>query len=279
MIVMEFVKGGCLQRYLKKNPGKTILQDRVEKMIIGSALGIEYLHSKKLIHRDIAARNCLWDKETCRISDFGLARVGDAYKLTVSRKVAFKHMSPEIFTTFRYTPKSDVYAFGTLVWEIMTDGKEPYMDKKLGEVKRLVVNEGKRLDFNADTPEEIKKIVVNHCWTANPDERASMKEVVGKLEEYSKRFEKKTPDIMPPTSMLDDDLIEPGHPVPMAARPSMPMSENDRDDVREILTAFTFVFRRRVYVEVLCSCPAFLLSAATRLLEARTVRAVRSAPL
>uniref|UniRef100_A0A914R1H2 Protein kinase domain-containing protein n=1 Tax=Parascaris equorum TaxID=6256 RepID=A0A914R1H2_PAREQ len=58
LIVMELVEGGALDEYLKKNQvGPKV---KLEKMVVGSAWGLEYLHWKNCIHRDIAARNCLF---------------------------------------------------------------------------------------------------------------------------------------------------------------------------------------------------------------------------
>ncbi|EJW75883.1 hypothetical protein WUBG_13209, partial [Wuchereria bancrofti] len=51
------VDGGALDDFLKKN--RVSVKDKIEKMIAGGAWGVEYLHSKNCIHRDIAARNCL----------------------------------------------------------------------------------------------------------------------------------------------------------------------------------------------------------------------------
>ncbi|VDK77004.1 unnamed protein product [Litomosoides sigmodontis] len=57
LIVMELVDGGALDDFLKKN--RVSVKDKIERLVAGGAWGLEYLHSKNCIHRDIAARNCL----------------------------------------------------------------------------------------------------------------------------------------------------------------------------------------------------------------------------
>ncbi|CAD5213538.1 unnamed protein product [Bursaphelenchus xylophilus] len=209
MIVMEYVRGGSLQRYLRKNSGRVSPLDKLEKMIVGAGRGLEYVHSMKLIHRDIAARNCLFDKETCKISDFGLTRSGESYKLVKVRKVPYKNMAPEVYTTFKYTPASDVYAFGVMAWEIWMDGKEPFLDKKLVDVKSMVLA-GTRLEFSPSTPSDVVHIVTDYCWNQKPEDRQTMSFVVRKMEEATLRM---ALEISKSRADNTEEDVEPGMPM------------------------------------------------------------------
>ncbi|KAK6038272.1 hypothetical protein COOONC_24222 [Cooperia oncophora] len=60
-IILEYVPGGALDAYLKKN--KKIGRDERLLMVMGAAWGVEYLHRCYILHRDIAARNCLYDND------------------------------------------------------------------------------------------------------------------------------------------------------------------------------------------------------------------------
>uniref|UniRef100_A0A183GAC7 non-specific protein-tyrosine kinase n=1 Tax=Heligmosomoides polygyrus TaxID=6339 RepID=A0A183GAC7_HELPZ len=60
-IILEFVPGGALDSYLRKN--KNIDRDERLLMSMGAAWGLEYLHKCSILHRDIAARNCLYDND------------------------------------------------------------------------------------------------------------------------------------------------------------------------------------------------------------------------
>lgn len=57
MIVMELADKGSLNSYLQKNQLSVEIQ---MEMCMGAGWGLEYLHTKNIIHRDIAARNCLY---------------------------------------------------------------------------------------------------------------------------------------------------------------------------------------------------------------------------
>ncbi|PIO61623.1 hypothetical protein TELCIR_16849 [Teladorsagia circumcincta] len=63
---------------------------------MGVAWGLEYLHSKSVLHRDIAAKNCLYDTaKVVRISEFGLSRQGTTYAMKTARKMPIKWLAPE----------------------------------------------------------------------------------------------------------------------------------------------------------------------------------------
>ncbi|NWT31930.1 ROS1 kinase, partial [Cardinalis cardinalis] len=98
--------------------------------------GCVYLEKMHFIHRDLAARNCLVSEKEygpssriVKIGDFGLAR--DVYKNDYYRKrgeglLPVRWMAPESLIDGVFTSRSDVWAFGVLVWETLTLGQQPY---------------------------------------------------------------------------------------------------------------------------------------------------------
>lgn len=135
MLLMELVDGGSLDKYLQKNASKITVPERI-KMCHDAAKGLEYLHDKGCIHRDVAARNCLVSEGRCKISDFGLSRemsaVNAKYKLTnLKQKLPIRWLAPETLTTASYSTKSDVFSYGILMWEIFSDGADPYPGKSV----------------------------------------------------------------------------------------------------------------------------------------------------
>uniref|UniRef100_A0AC34FD16 Protein kinase domain-containing protein n=1 Tax=Panagrolaimus sp. ES5 TaxID=591445 RepID=A0AC34FD16_9BILA len=182
---MELVRGGSLQDYLKKNAGKINDTERLNNMASSAACGLAYLHSRSCIHRDIAARNCLYDKnKNVKISDFGLSREGEKYKMTQTQRVPIKWIAPECLINFTFTRSSDVFSFGVLLWEIFSDAAEPFEGKKTTEIKNLILN-GVRLEFPAATPLEIKEMVTQHLWSSRPEDRYTMSDVVQRLEQMT----------------------------------------------------------------------------------------------
>uniref|UniRef100_A0A0N4Z0K5 Tyrosine-protein kinase n=1 Tax=Parastrongyloides trichosuri TaxID=131310 RepID=A0A0N4Z0K5_PARTI len=176
MLVMEFCVNGALDKYLKKNNLNT---ERKMSMCCGAALGLEYLHSLRIIHRDIAARNCLYGEDgQVKISDFGMSVEGTYFKMEKEAKVPVKWCSPETIIAKVYYPQSDVFAYGVMVWEIFNDGKEPYSNfSNLVFVNKLI-KENYRLPLPDDIPKNFRECVLKRCWDKNPKTRATMSEVV-----------------------------------------------------------------------------------------------------
>ena len=174
-IVIDFITGGGLDSFLKKN-GKTLSMDEKNKMAISAAWGIEYMHSNDIIHRDIAARNCLYDKKNLvKLSDFGLSRKGSVYKMKKAMKMPTKWLAPESLTTFTFSRASDTYTYGVLLYEIYTC-QEPYFGVNAAEARRLVLS-GAFPNFSKHSPPELTDIVRKCIYQLDPLKRASMKDV------------------------------------------------------------------------------------------------------
>eukprot|EP00117_Sycon_ciliatum_P035830 scpid8533/ scgid27084/ Proto-oncogene tyrosine-protein kinase ROS; Proto-oncogene c-Ros; Proto-oncogene c-Ros-1; Receptor tyrosine kinase c-ros oncogene 1; c-Ros receptor tyrosine kinase len=149
MILLELMDGGDLLSYLQSNkPGAARpAWDDAEYIDIALDItaGLRYLETEKYVHRDVAARNCLvsFNPENSslavkpsssgrivKIADFGLARDidrRDYYRIMDDKAlVPVRWMSPESLQDKLFTGKSDVWAFGILLWEIFTYGQTPY---------------------------------------------------------------------------------------------------------------------------------------------------------
>ncbi|KAK6037838.1 hypothetical protein COOONC_24658 [Cooperia oncophora] len=109
--VFEFVSDGPLDEWLRTH-GAEIKRDEVLLMVMSSGWGLEYLHQNSILHRDIAAKNCLYDRQFVKLSGFAKAKKGSTYKMKTPRKMPIKWMAPESLEAFLYTQKSDVYSYG-----------------------------------------------------------------------------------------------------------------------------------------------------------------------
>ncbi|CAB3408984.1 unnamed protein product [Caenorhabditis bovis] len=171
-VIMELADGGALDSALKKN--KFAMAKKME-LIYQASCGIAYIHDKNLMHRDIAARNCLYGGGQVKISDFGLSREGKEYKMDLSKKVPIRWLPPETIKTGIYTPKVDVYAFGIMAWEITEDGQEPYPGLRVVEVVGKVLS-GYRMPFDASVDKEFADFILKRCWAEKPEDRWTMEE-------------------------------------------------------------------------------------------------------
>ncbi|CAB3403768.1 unnamed protein product [Caenorhabditis bovis] len=181
-IIIDFIGGGGLDSYLKKN-SKTLTKDDKNKMAISAAWGIEFMHSQDIMHRDIAARNCLYDpKNYVKLSDFGLSRKGNVYKMKKCRKMPTKWLAPESLSAFTFYKSSDVFTYGILLYEIYTCS-EPYKGITGGEAKKRILA-GEFLSIDKDAPKELVEIVKKNVFLLDHRKRATMKEIVKALEEW-----------------------------------------------------------------------------------------------
>lgn len=77
-IIMEFCQHGDLETYIKKQNGKSLIDNFIWKSFIQMSLGIYYLHNKNIIHRDVKSLNVFLGKDnSAKLGDFGAAKKMD----------------------------------------------------------------------------------------------------------------------------------------------------------------------------------------------------------
>ena len=130
---------------------------------------MDFLSRKKIIHRDLAARNVLVaNGSIAKIMDFGLSRdiSGKEYYKAKNAAVPIKWLSPEALLKGHFTTQSDVWAFGVLLWEIMTLGANPYPSVPMEKLYELLRG-GHRMECPYGCPSEVYQIM-RQCWHSNP---------------------------------------------------------------------------------------------------------------
>ncbi|XP_071736906.1 probable LRR receptor-like serine/threonine-protein kinase At5g10290 isoform X2 [Rutidosis leptorrhynchoides] len=206
VLAYEFMPNGNLQDHLRKNGTDLSLSWLLRlKICIGAARGLDYLHTgtstqQGVIHRDVKTSNILLDANfDAKISDFGLAKVGpiNQTKTSVSTLVkgTFGYMDPSYFFSGKLTRKSDVYAFGVVLFEVLS-GKQAVdqsIDEeqwslaiwaqdqiKIGKLNKII---DPRLigQISKKSLKEFASIAAQ-CLHNQPKKRPTMAEVVVKLD-------------------------------------------------------------------------------------------------
>ncbi|KAI7743254.1 hypothetical protein M8C21_030861 [Ambrosia artemisiifolia] len=181
-VVVEYLPGGTLKKYLIRNSRKKLSFKIVVQLALDLARGLSYLHSKKIVHRDVKTENMLLDSNrTLKIADFGVARVEAQNPRDMTGETGtLGYMAPEVLDGKPYNRKCDVYSFGICLWEVYCCDM-PYADLSFAEVSSAVVRQNLRPDIPKCCPSTFANIL-RKCWDANPDKRPEMDEVVRLLE-------------------------------------------------------------------------------------------------
>ncbi|UMM12248.1 hypothetical protein L5515_001122 [Caenorhabditis briggsae] len=116
LLVLEYCNGGSVEDRLVERGAKLTTQTRIT-YTYHAACGIDYLHKKKCIHRDIAARNCLIHKEIVKIADFGMCRNTSIYKVDLNKPTNIRWLAPEVWEIGETRANTDIYAFAVMMWE------------------------------------------------------------------------------------------------------------------------------------------------------------------
>lgn len=178
MLITQLMPLGCLLDFVRNNRDK-IGSKALLNWSTQIARGMAYLEEKRLVHRDLAARNVLVQTPACiKITDFGLAKLLDIneeeYK-AAGGKMPIKWLALECIQHRIFTHKSDVWAFGVTVWELLTFGGRPYDNVPARDVPELL-EKGERLPQPAISSIEVYMIMIK-CWMLDAESRPCFKEL------------------------------------------------------------------------------------------------------
>ncbi|GJX40515.1 serine/threonine/dual specificity protein kinase, catalytic domain-containing protein [Tanacetum coccineum] len=204
IIVYEYMSHGTLSDHLHKSNTPLSWSQRL-KIALGAARGLDYLHTGAgtkhgVVHRDVKSTNILLDEDwEAKISDFGLAKIYPTNQSSTYAdsfiKGTFGYMDPNIFMTGKFTRKTDVFAFGVVLFELLTgrqalirDGDEDLSlatwaqssIKNRNLLDEIVAVELRR-EVSTKSLKEFSQIAYR-CLDSDPKERPTMSEVVVALE-------------------------------------------------------------------------------------------------
>ncbi|KAJ8429762.1 hypothetical protein Cgig2_006453 [Carnegiea gigantea] len=192
-LVYDFVANGNLLRYLDLKDGDpNVLEWSTRVCIIhGISKGVRYLHSHKLnkpalVHQNISAKKVLIDQRfNPMLLDSGLHKLltNDTVFSALKASAAMGYLAPEYTITGRFTEKSDVYAFGMLVFQVISGRRKITNAIRVGaESLRFqdFIDPNLHGRFSESEAAKLAKIALN-CTHDSQGERPSMDEVVSEL--------------------------------------------------------------------------------------------------
>ncbi|KAL1299399.1 hypothetical protein AAHE18_18G107300 [Arachis hypogaea] len=204
LLIYELVPNRSLDTFIFDDSRRKLLDWAKRFQIIsGTARGLVYLHQDsrlRVIHRDLKTSNILLDKDmNAKISDFGLARAfaGDQTEARTKRVMGtYGYISPEYAVRGSFSMKSDVFAFGVIVLEIVSGKKNrefcvPHQSLNLLGHAWELWNEERPLELVdesvRDSVIEVEALRCIHigllCVQGRPEDRPNMSSVVRMLED------------------------------------------------------------------------------------------------
>ena len=204
-IATEYIPNGSLFEALQHRPGAPRLSSSHKTLIaIGIAHGMMELHKQSIVHRDLKSLNILLDDRLLpKICDFGISRfAGQNDEMT--KEIGTPHwMAPEIFESDRYTEKVDVYAYGMILWEMLTE-QVPFKGKTSVQVAIAVCNNNERPAIPPSCPTTLKNLI-QMCWQRDPEKRPSFKQIYHALSEKKTMYRDTDPRSINAILMLIKD--------------------------------------------------------------------------
>lgn len=134
--VMKYVEGRALDSVVTDMGAQSV--PFVRGVIGAAGRALHYAHSRGVIHRDVKPANFMLDTDGWLVvTDFGIAKMGDAKGLTMTGSVVGTpyYMAPEQFQGKPVTAAADQYALGIVAFELLT-GRQPFAGDTVAEVMK-----------------------------------------------------------------------------------------------------------------------------------------------
>ncbi|KAF4382691.1 hypothetical protein F8388_015519 [Cannabis sativa] len=212
-LVYEFIENGNLSQHLRGSEREPMPWSTRVQIALDSARGLEYIHEHTVpvyIHRDIKSANILIDKNYhAKVADFGLTKLTEVGSSSLPTRLVgtFGYMPPEYAQYGDVSPKVDVYAFGVVIYELISAKEAIVKPDGLGsESKGLVglfedvlnqpdFKELRKLidprlgeNYPADSVRKMAQLA-KACTHENPQLRPSMRSIVVALMTLSSNTE------------------------------------------------------------------------------------------
>jgi len=179
-IVMEKAEHGSLDLWIGK-----IDHDELTKIALGIIDGLEYVHSQKVIHRDIKPKNILMcgpkDDMIPKIADFGVSKVIERTTIQTTAGDNF-YMAPEVFALNPYGFNADIFSLAMTLFEMFN---EQLIRQASIEVRRFVmgVHRGRisKIPDSYKVPAHLRS-VIELGWSENPQQRPTLTEYYSALQ-------------------------------------------------------------------------------------------------
>ncbi|XP_062450264.1 ephrin type-A receptor 10 [Rhea pennata] len=184
MIVMEYMGNGVLDTFLRKHEGQFTATQLIG-MLHGIASGMKYLAEMGYVHKSLAAHKVLVNSNlACKITGFRQPQEDKMETIftTMSGKSLVLWSAPEAIQYHHFSPASDVWSFGIVMWEVMSYGERPYWDMSNQDVIKAI-EDGFRLPAPMNCQPPLHQLMLD-CWQKDRNKRpkfSHIHNILGKM--------------------------------------------------------------------------------------------------
>uniref|UniRef100_A0A674HS23 Ephrin type-A receptor 10 n=1 Tax=Taeniopygia guttata TaxID=59729 RepID=A0A674HS23_TAEGU len=189
MIVMEYMGNGLLDSFLRKHEGQ-LTGTQLICMLQGIASGMAYLAEMGYVHKSLAAHKVLVSSSlACKITGFRRPQEDKMETIfsTMRGKSLVLWSAPEAVQYHHFSPASDVWSFGIVMWEVMSYGERPYWDMSHQDVMKAV-EDGFRLPAPANCQPPLHQLMLS-CWQKERSQRPKFSQIHNALSKLLQSLE------------------------------------------------------------------------------------------
>ncbi|KAG9445485.1 hypothetical protein H6P81_016825 [Aristolochia fimbriata] len=192
VIATELLPGMSLKKYLANTRPKKLDLHLAISFALDIARAMECLHANGVIHRDLKPDNLLLtaNQKTVKLADFGLAREESVTEMMTAETGTYRWMAPELYSTVtlrhgekkHYNNKVDVYSFGIVFWELLTN-RMPFEGMSNLQAAYAAAFKQARPPVPEDLPQDLV-FIIQSCWVEDPNMRPAFTQIVRMLNAF-----------------------------------------------------------------------------------------------
>lgn len=207
-LVMEFVRGQTLSQLIRQEQYLSVDQ----ALSIGKQItrGLSVIHEHQLLHRDIKPENIFLENsgDTAKISDFGIARAVDDFRLTHTGEVVGtpQFMSPEQAQCLPVDERSDLFSLGVVLYAMLSSNSPFEASSPLASMRRVCDDNPRPLrELNLDVPKWLSEIISQLLEKAPENRIQSAHELMKLLEK--EHLARRDPKLKASRSQIRSQII------------------------------------------------------------------------
>ncbi len=237
-VVSDFAKGGSLEKYLRKNNGKAKSIEEAVQITIEILTGLENLHEKGFVHRDLKPDNILIMNGKHCLADFSVSRKMKSHSKATGTAGTFEYMPPEAFDKKPLiSAETDIWAIGVILQRLLT-GKLPYpQDDQPSLIAAILMSEPERASDKY--PKHLRSIINKALQKERTNRFQSAKEMRAALEKPQTNIEISQSKYMEPrppqrnTALLNKEEIQKIEKVEEEKSIQISLTSSEKDSFRK----------------------------------------------